>query len=104
MKLKKANLALLLSSWYPYADAKTLQDLTYFVGWMFLIDDEIDKVSGPSIDDAEAFQALHHDTISFVERSLGLQASSQPVASPNATIDSFRAVGEALCARYAVGK
>ena len=58
-KLMKADLGLLLSLWFPYADATTLQALTYFTCWMFLVDDETDKVSAPGLDNKEGFRALH---------------------------------------------
>ena len=36
-KLKMANVSFLLSSWYPYADAQTLEDMAYFLCWMYLV-------------------------------------------------------------------
>lgn len=93
-----------MAAWFPYADEETLRQLAYFVGWMFLIDDEIDQVSGPNIDDPEAFEKLHDDTLEFVRRSLELDGQSQPPTAENPTIESFRFFGEALCERCTVGK
>ena len=46
VKLKKANLSLLIASWYPFSSAETLKEITYFVCWMYMVDDAIiDKVS-----------------------------------------------------------
>lgn len=37
MKLKKANLPLLVASWYPFSSAETLKEITYFVCWMYML-------------------------------------------------------------------
>lgn len=34
MKLKGANLSLLIAFWYPFSPAETLKEITYFVCWI----------------------------------------------------------------------
>lgn len=105
-KLKRANLDFLLAVWFPYASEQALKDLTYFCGWMFLVDDEIDGVSGPGFDNEKAFAALYRGTLGFVERSLDLggQVSKEDLRCANATAESFGRIGEALCEKYSVGQ
>lgn len=105
-KLKRANLDFLLAVWFPYASEQALKDLTYFCGWMFLVDDEIDGVSGPGFDNEKAFAALYRGTLGFVERSLDLggQVSEEDLRCANATAESFGRIGEALCEQYSVGQ
>ena len=104
-KLKHANLGLLVASWFPFASAQRLKDITYFVCRMFMIDDSIiDKVSWPGLDNTAAFDAAYKETIDFVYKSLKLDgntASAQPTSSIPA-INSFRAIGEVLCENYSV--
>jgi hypothetical protein len=104
-KLKRANLALLVPMWFPNADAEALRVLTYFIGWMFLVDDEMDQALGSSPEEVKAFQELHLGTVTFVQQCLGLRDPEKPVvSSPYKTVESFRVVGEELCKRYSVGK
>lgn len=103
-KLRKADLPFFVSAWFPYASTEILHDLTYFVGWMFLVDDQLDQLAGPSPEDAEAFAALTRDTIIYIEQSLGEQTQSQPLRPLYPGVESFRETGEALCARYNIGR
>lgn len=103
-KLGKADLPFFVSAWFPYASVDILRDLTYFVGWMFLVDDQLDQLAGPSPEDAEAFAALTCDTIAYIEQSLGVQTQSQLLTSLYPGVESFRETGEALCTRYNVGR
>ena len=67
MKLKRAHLSLLIESWCPSASAQRLKAITYFVGWMYVIDDAvIDKVSWPGLDNAAAFDAAYQELMAFV--------------------------------------
>lgn len=104
MKLKRANLALLIASWYPFASALRLGEITYFVCWMYVIDDAIiDKVSWPGLDNAAAFNAAYEETMAFVRKSLQLDGGDQgQPASAVAAIDSFRSVGETMCQNYSL--
>ena len=69
MKLKRANLALLIASWYPLASAETLKEITFFVCWMYVVDDAIiDKVSWPGHDNATAFDIAFHELNEFLDR------------------------------------
>lgn len=106
-KLKKANLSLLLASWFPLASAKTLKDITYFVCWMYVFDDAvIDKLSWPGHDNAEAFDAANRELLDFVYASLKLNGDlSQPQPrTDTAAIDTFRGIGEELCRRYTLAQ
>jgi hypothetical protein len=103
MKLKKANLSLLIASWYPFSSAETLKEITYFVCWMYMVDDAIiDKVSWPGLDNAAAFEEAYNTLMDFVYKSLKLDGDvekPQP-QSTIAAIDSFRHLGEKLCDKY----
>jgi hypothetical protein len=69
-KLKRANLALLIASWYPFPPAETLKEITYFVCWMYMVDDAIiDKVSWAGLDNVAAFKAAYIVLIDFVYKS-----------------------------------
>lgn len=103
MKLKKANLPLLISSWFPFASAQTLKDITYFVCWMYMVDDAvIDNLSWPGLDNEAAFKAAYQELMDFVAKSLKLDGDmSKP--QPHSTvpaIDCFRGIGEVLCKKY----
>ena len=102
-KLKMANVSYLLSSWYPYADAQTLEDMAYFLCWMYLVDDTIiDEYSRPGQDNAEIFDKHLTELLEFCHTSLGLDPDPnkpQPT-SDHPAIDSFRGTGAALCRRY----
>ena len=106
MKSKRANLTSLVSMWYPHADVDTLKDLTYFRGWMFLVDDALDKVCGPDPEKVRAFDGFCNDTVVYMEASLGLQPSGEgkPTKTLAPGVDSFQKTAEALCARYAPGE
>ena len=105
MKLKRANLPLLIASWYPFSLADTLKEITYFVCWMYMVDDAIiDKVSWPGLDNAAAFEAAYNNLMEFVYKSLKLDGDAEK-AQPQSTIaaiDSFRHIGEKLCEKYTV--
>ena len=107
MKLKRANLALLIASWYPQASAETLKEITYFVCWMYVVDDAIiDKVSWPGYDNAAAFDIAFHELNEFLGASLRLDGDMQKQI-PGSTIpaiDSFAGIGEALCRKYTVSQ
>ena len=104
-KLQRANLSLLVASWYPSASAERLKSIVYFVCWMYMIDDAvIDKVSWPGLDNAEAFDAAYHETVSFMWKTLKLDGDdsmNQPT-SGIAAIDSFRDIGRILCEKYTI--
>lgn len=106
-KLKNANLPLLIASWYPFSDAETLKQITYFVSWMYVIDDAIiDKISWPGLDNATAFDAAYAELMDFVFRSLDLDdvvKNEQPKSSVPA-IDSFRLIGQILCEKYSLAQ
>jgi hypothetical protein len=71
MKLKHANLSLLIASWYPFASAQRLKEITYCVCWMYVIDDTIiDKVSWPGLDNVASFDAAYQELITFVRNVL----------------------------------
>ena len=102
-KLKRANLGLLIASWFPFASAQRLKDITYFVCWMYMIDDSIiDKVSWPGRDNESAFDAAHKEITDFVYKSLKLDGKTggdQPTSSI-AAVNSFRTIGTVLCKNY----
>ncbi|KAL1306968.1 hypothetical protein AAFC00_005603 [Neodothiora populina] len=106
MKLKKANLDYLLSVWFPYSSEEKLIDLTYFCGWMFLVDDEIDAMSMPNHFDQDAFAALYRETLEVVQQSLKLgdTAHAEDRKSVSPTAESFRRIGSALCRSYSYEK
>ena len=103
MKLKRANLGLLIASWYPFASAQTLKDITYFVCWMYVVDDAVvDKVSWPGSDNEKAFEAAHNDIMAFVGSSLKV-AGYTPDQTPHSTIEavsSFAPIARVLCRGY----
>ena len=105
-KLRQSELPFFVSAWFPNASAAILRDLTYFVCWMFLVDDQLDQLSGPSEADAEAFRALTSDSIVFIEQCLGVQTDSQ--GSPRTELypgaESFQETGEAIRMRYNLGR
>ena len=107
MKLKRANLALLIASWYPLASAETLKEITFFVCWMYVVDDAIiDKVSWPGHDNATAFDMAFHELNEFLTASLRLDddmGKSIP-ASTIPAINSFAGIGEALCRKYTLSQ
>ena len=103
MKLKKANLPLVIASWYPSSSADTLKEITYFVCWMYMVDDAIiDKVSWPGLDNAAAFEEAYNTMMDFVYKSLKLDGDMEKPQphSTIAAIDSFRHLGETLCDKY----
>jgi hypothetical protein len=107
MKLKRANLALLIASWYPPASEETLKEITYFVCWMYVVDDAIiDKVSWPGHDNATAFDTAFHELNEFLTASLRLDGDMQkPIPiSTIAAINSFASIGEALCRKYTLSQ
>lgn len=101
-KMKKSQLNWVMAGWFPYADEISLQQLTSFVGWEFLVDDEIDQVSKPGVENEEAFDKLINGTLSFVEHSLGLSTESV-VESPITAIKSFETIALAMRERFSVG-
>lgn len=101
-KLKNAQLNWLLSGWFPYTDDASLKHLTSFVGWMFLIDDEIDQVSKPGADNEKAFDNLYDNTLSFLGQSLGLP-TERSIEPTRVSVKSFEAVGKAIRERYTAG-
>src|SRR5277367_1234054 len=103
-KLKAADLPLFVSAWFPYASIDILRDLTYFTGWMFLVDDQLDQLSGPDEASAAAFKALARDTIIYIEHSLGVKPSNRPLEELYPGVESFKETGEALCKRYNLGR
>ena len=103
-KLKSQDLATLVAVWYPFAAKEELLDLTYFVGWMFLVDDEIDQVSGPTSEDRTKFESLVRDTTDFVEYALGLKREGEELEDLYPGVDSFRRSGDALRASYTLGE
>jgi hypothetical protein len=103
-KLKAADLPLFVSAWFPYASDDILRDLTYFTGWMFLVDDQLDQLSGPDEASAAAFKALTSDTITYIEHSLGVKPSNRPLNELYPGVESFKETGEALCKRYNLSK
>jgi len=107
MKLKRANLSLLIASWYPFSPAETLKEITYFTCWMYMVDDAIiDKVSWPGLDNAAAFEAAYNNLMDFVYKSLKLDghAEKPQPQSTIAAIDSFRYLGEILCEKYTLAQ
>ena len=93
MKLKKANLPLLIAPWYPFSSAETLKEITYIVYWMYTADDAIfDKVSWPGLDNAAAFEEAYNILMDFVYKSLKLGRDMEKPRqhSSIAAIDSFR--------------
>jgi len=103
-KLKAADLPLFVSAWFPHASVDILRDLTYFTGWMFLVDDQLDQLSGPDEASAAAFKALTRDTITYIEHSLGVKPSNRPLEELYPGVESFKETGEALCRRYNLGR
>lgn len=106
MKLKKANLGLLIASWYPFASAQRLKDITYFVCWMYVIDDAIiDKVSWPGLDNVAAFDAAYKETLDFVRKSLQLDGENEEqLTSTIPAINSFRGIGQVMCQKYTLSQ
>ena len=107
-KLKRANLALLIASWYPFASTQTLKDITYFVCWMYVVDDAIiDKVSWPGLDNEAAFEAAYEEILDFVSRSLNLSEKPQVDEKPHSRIEainSFAGIGFVLCQEYTLSQ
>ena len=106
-KLKKANLALLIASWYPTASAETLQQITYFVCWMYVVDDAIiDKVSWPGLDNAAAFDEASRQLDEFLRAHLRLDGDTETVlpVSDIEAVNSFAGIGEALCRKYTLSQ
>ena len=103
MKLKRANLGLLIASWYPFASAQTLKDITYFVCWMYVVDDAVvDKVSWPGSDNEKAFEAAYNDIMTFVGSSLEITEHTTG-HNPHSTIEavsSFAPIARVLCRSY----
>lgn len=109
MKLKRANLSFLIASWYPFASAQRLKEITYFVCWMYMFDDAIiDKVSWPGLDNVAAFDAAYQDLIAFVRNVLRLDGGDkderQTVPSDIPAIDSFRGTGEVMRESYSLSQ
>lgn len=101
-KLKTQQLDWLLAGWYPWADDETLRQLTSFVCWMFLIDDEYDEVSKPGADNEEAFGELYDSAMAFVEQSLDLPVEKD-FEPTKASARSFEVVGKAMREKCPIG-
>lgn len=107
LKLRNANLSLLIASWYPFSTAETLKEITYFVCWMYMIDDAIiDKVSWPGLDNAAAFEAAYNNLMDFVYESLNLDGETEKPQpqSDIAAIDSFHFLGDILRKKYTLAQ
>lgn len=102
-KLKKENLALLTSNWWPHADLKTLLDLAHFVGCIFTVDGMIDQASGSGKDKIEAFDALYHDTDDFVQKGLSPSNPTEAIEPRNVLGDCFLTLATLLRKRYTNG-
>ena len=104
-RLKKANLAALICSWYPYADKETIETLTHFGVWMFVVDDKIDEISLPNPAPEGAFEKLYWQNLNVVTQSLRLEARIGEMNEVSADlIDSFRPIGNRICLRYTACK
>ena len=78
--------------------------MTFLSIWLFLWDDEIDEATGSLNMDFEAAQVFRQETIDFIEYTLDLGTQEVPPIPPNAIINSFRPVSDALCVAYTVGE
>ena len=104
-RLKKANLATLICSWYPYADKETIETLTHFVVWIFVVDDKIDEISLPNPAPERAFEKLYWQNLKVVRQSLQLGTGIGETNEVSADLlDSFRPVGNHICLRYTSDK
>lgn len=99
-KLRRADIGHLVSVWFPYATEETLIEVTYFVGWMYLIDDELDGLSNP--EGQPGFKSLIDNTIAFFENEENVDngAFDRIKKEGYEGVESFEKTGIALRKRY----
>jgi len=103
--MRRADIALFASMWWPVTKLPELRVLAFWTMWIFAWDDEIDEPTGAYSDEFEAAQAFREETVQFVRHNLGLRAEAQgrrPVTS-NAIVEAFAFVGDQLRGAYSVG-
>jgi len=104
-KLRRIDLASLVSYWFPFAEEKELRALTLFVGWMYLVDDVIDLLSGPKEEDQVRFKKFTGDTTRYVEFVLGVNESVEvDLQTMFPGVDAFKELGKELMENYSLGK
>ncbi|KAH8649891.1 isoprenoid synthase domain-containing protein [Xylariales sp. PMI_506] len=104
-KLTKNRLDHLLAVWYPFASPERLEELAYFVCWMFILDDEVDIISAAGKDNEAAFYHIWHETLRVSSESCALNEAddSKPWRkSEFESVESFRGIGQWLKTRYTV--
>ncbi|VUC26605.1 unnamed protein product [Clonostachys rosea] len=69
-KLTRNMLDDLVANCYPFAGRDTLTELTYFVCWTFLVDDEIDRVAGHTECHENSLPILWDDILDLVRNNL----------------------------------
>uniref|UniRef100_A0A8H7N068 Terpene synthase n=1 Tax=Bionectria ochroleuca TaxID=29856 RepID=A0A8H7N068_BIOOC len=69
-KLTRNMLDDYVANCYPFAGRDTLTELTYFVCWMFLVDDEIDRVTGHNGCHENSLLTLWDDVLDLIRSNL----------------------------------
>lgn len=100
-KFQLADLALFVSTWWPHADFESCITIVYWIIWLFVWDDEIDLEENEVGHDFSAAQVFRHQTLKFIEYSLGFGDRSKVApTSPSIIISSFQELGDRLRASY----
>jgi hypothetical protein len=90
---------------YPFAGRDTLTELTYFVCWMSLVDDEIDRVTGHHGCHENSLLTLWDDVLDLVRSNLseGEEADIKGCGELK-PMEAFSAFGKSLQRGYTKGK
>ncbi|KAH8891514.1 terpenoid synthase [Thozetella sp. PMI_491] len=91
-RLRKVNLAMFCSSWYPKASLDRLLTLAYYTMWLFLWDDGIEEMAKESSGDTglNDVKELHHRASEYVAFHLGLIESRDEPAAPTRYFGLFK--------------
>ncbi|KAL2669810.1 hypothetical protein Neosp_015255 [[Neocosmospora] mangrovei] len=102
-KLTQNMLSTYVSSCFPFAERETLTELTYFVCWMFLVDDEIDQL--PSENDAQgsSLGQLWSEVLGTAQKSCSVVESGiRGEANTLKPTDVFWDFGKGLRHKYSI--
>ncbi|KXJ85292.1 isoprenoid synthase domain-containing protein [Microdochium bolleyi] len=105
-RLKNNGLDVLVATWFPLASRERLAELSQFVCWMFIVDDEIDALAKASVED---FKHLWSEVLRVISESCGLHGNEAAGAGAGGfrksdfqAAETFRPFGELLMQRYSV--
>ncbi|EFX01633.1 hypothetical protein CMQ_8099 [Grosmannia clavigera kw1407] len=104
-KLTKNKLSRYVSTCYPFADRETLAELTYFVCWMFLVDDEIDHIVAPGQNQEERLSNLWSEVLHLVESSCSITGVINGEEGTNKKpLEAFRVFGKSMRHKYTIAQ